>query len=294
VKILIAGGTGLIGSRLADVLIKEGHNVQILSRNEGSEKLVHWNPEMGQIDADRIFDTEILINLCGAGVADKRWTKARKNVLLDSRIDPTNFLFKHRSYMPKLKHYIAASGISSYGFKRKEEPYSEDDAYGSDFLSQLVKQWEAAADAFSDIAVLTKLRISMVLTDDGGGLNKMIQPIKLGIGAPLASGDQMLQWIHMDDLTKMFVHVIDKQLDGTFNAIAGNATNADMMNTLAKRMDKKLRLPNVPPFVLKLLFGQLSEVLINGVEVSGQKMLNTGFDFRYTDLEKALSSFQLK
>ena len=291
-KVLIAGGTGLIGSHLSRLLVQKGHEVKLLSRRPSEGPIIHWDPALKELDSDLIQDTEIVVNLCGAGIADKRWSAKRKKELLESRVLPTQFLFEHRESMPNLKHYISASGISCYGFEMSETPFKEEDAYGQDYTSQLVRQWEEAADVFKVDYLLTKIRIAVVLTKEGGALKTMRAPIKVYIGATISPGTQLMQWIHIDDLCAAFLHSIENKLEGTYNTLGNNSTNKEVMVSLAKSMNKPIWLPPVPKFVIKLLFGEMADILINGVEVSIEKLKRTNFKIEYTDIQEAINSLR--
>ena len=293
-KILIAGGTGFIGKELIKVLKMRGHSVRILSRKAERTDIVHWDPERKRIDASKISETEVLINLCGTGIADKRWSRTRKEELLNSRIKPAEFLYELRSKMPRLKQYISASGISCYGFSKRIEPYTEKDSYGSDFISELVKKWESSAAVFENEVNVAKLRIAFVLSSNGGAASKMLQPIKWGVGAPVGSGKQIIQWIHIEDLANMFAHVLENQIEGTYNTATGNTTNREMMEVLAGSIGRRIWLPPIPAFLIKLLFGEMADLLLHGVSVSSNKIRSTGFNFKFDTLKKAIAKITLE
>ncbi len=291
-KVLIAGGTGLIGSHLSRLLVQQGHEVKLLSRRPSEGAIVHWNPALNEFDSDLIQDTEIVINLCGAGIADKRWSDKRKKELLDSRVLPAQFLFEHRESMPNLKHYISASGISCYGFEMNDKPFKEEDIFGQDYTSQLVRQWEEAADVFNADYLLTKLRIAVVLTKEGGALKKMRAPVKMYFGAAISPGTQLMQWIHIDDLCAAFLYAIENKLEGTFNTLGNNSTNKEVMIALAKSMKKPMWLPPVPKFMMKLMFGEMADILINGVDVSNEKLKSTGFKLEHLEIQEAINALR--
>jgi uncharacterized protein (TIGR01777 family) len=293
-EILIAGGTGLIGKELVKVLKMRGHNVTILSRKAEVANIVNWDPDLKKIDASKISETEVLINLCGSGIADKRWSRKRKKELLASRIKPAEFLYELRSKMPRLKQYISASGISCYGFSKRPEPYTEKDNYGSDFISELVKKWESSAAVFAKEVNVAKLRIAFVLSSNGGAMSKMLQPIKWGLGAPIGNGKQIIQWIHIADLANMFVHVLENQIRGTYNTASGNTANREMMEMLAGSVGRRIWLPPIPAVLIKLLFGEMADLFIHGVSVSSDKIRSTGFKFQYNTLKKAIAKITLE
>ena len=292
-NILIAGGTGLIGKALTELLRSKGHNVSILSRSSG-EGLMTWDVKAGKILSDDLSKIEVVINLSGAGIADKNWTKSRKNELLDSRVETTKLLFKYKDRMPELKHYISASGITCYGNTLNEKGYIESDPFGTDYISTLVQKWEEAADLFKEFVPTAKIRTGIVLTDQGGAIEKMIKPMRFGLGAPIASGNQILPWIHINDLTALFSHIIDTQGSGAYNAVSENTSNREFTNTLAQSIGKKNWLPAVPGFLLKLVFGEMASLLINGVHVSNKKIKKDGFEFKFPTLRLALENLKLK
>lgn len=292
-KILIAGGTGSIGTVLSEYLAKQGHEVLILTRNPNAHNHIFWDPAMGKWDKDRLNDTEVLINLAGEGIGNKRWSKKRKTTLESSRIEPINFLYKHIDDLPHLKQFISASGITCYGFKDKKECYSEKDPYGDTYIDQLCEKWENAAQQLSGIVPVTILRFAVVLSEQGGAIEKMIKPIRTGIGAPIGTGDQVIPWIHINDLTAFILFSIENQLEGTYNLLAGNTTNAILTKAIAKRVGKKLWMPKVPGIIIKILFGELSQLLLQGVCVKNNKVMDTGFKFHYTELNQAISSLQI-
>ena len=292
-NILIAGGTGLIGQALMKKLSSKGHTVSILSRSKG-ESLITWDIKSGIIESTDLANVEVIINLSGAGIADKKWTKYRKKELLDSRVETAKVLFAHKGRMPKLKQYISASGINCYGNDLNPSGYVESDSFGTDYISSLVQNWEEAADLFKTHVPTVKIRTGIVLSNAGGAIEKMIKPIHFGLGAAIASGNQVLPWIHIDDLTGLFAHIITAELDGSFNALAENTSNREFMNTLANSIGKKNRLPAVPGAVLKIIFGEMATLLIRGVHVSNSKIKKTGFTFKYPTLELALKDLNLK
>jgi len=217
--ILIAGGSGFIGNKLLSQL-SHHHQVSILTRNKShltKKGYFYWSPEENEIDLRALKDVTVVINLCGVGIADKRWTKARKKELIASRVNPAAFLFKHMKSMYKLKQYISASGVNCYPIG-PDKCYTEEEAYGTDFISELVKKWEQGADLFQNNCKVVKLRIGFVFSLGEGGLKKMETPIRLGVGSVLGSGKQSIAWIHIDDLVRLYEIVMKQRLGGRFNA----------------------------------------------------------------------------
>ena len=286
--VLIAGGSGLIGKRLVEHLYKKGFDVAILSRNKVDKDAIYWNPSKGEIDTSMLHKVTHLINLSGVSIAGGRWTEVRKKEIIDSRVASTEFLFKNKSYFHNLKHYISASGVSCYGIDDLNKVYTEADAFGNDFLSEVVSKWELAADLFSTICTVSKVRISPVLDSKGGFISEMKKPIQFGVGAVLGSGNQWMPWIHQRDLVSIFEFIINHQLEGTFNAVSGNVTNRTLTQMLARKLHRPLVLPALPAWSAKLIFGEMATLFLDGVQVSNQKLIDKGFSFQYTDLDKAL------
>ena len=287
---LIAGGTGFIGTNLSRHLQEAGHTVYILSRKPKRKNQIYWNAHEKKLEGKHLEKIEIIINLAGAGIADKRWTNDRKNQILKSRIDTIDYLFISCTNFPKLEHFITVSGIDCYGFDNSTKTFSETDDYGTDFLSNVVRQWEEKAHLFASKFKTTILRLPIVLDAEKGALPKMAAPIKKWIGSPIGSGKQNMNWVHIDDLITIFIHVIDNSLEGTFNVVGGSNTNEEFTRTLAKTLHKPLFLPNVPPFILKWMLGEMAILLLNGNFVSGKKLIETGFNYRHTELEETLKS----
>jgi uncharacterized protein (TIGR01777 family) len=288
--ILLAGGTGMIGKKMQAFLLKQGHEVRILSRKPSdlSKHIFHWQPTKDEMYVAALNGVTTIINFSGAGIADKRWTTERKREMINSRVQPTQFLASLAPQMPELKQYISASGINCYGYENHSKIYQENEPFGKDFLSQVVEKWEQAADALSPYCVVSKIRISAVLTAEGGALETIAKPIKMGLTSALGTGKQWMPWIHIDDLVSLFNFVMENRLEGSFNANAKNVNNLEFTETLAKQLHKKRWLPNVPAFMLKTILGEMSTVVLEGVNASNEKIKKAGFAFQYENLGDAL------
>lgn len=293
--ILLAGGTGLIGVKMQAFLRNGGHEVRVLSRqrDDKDQSKFYWNPSTQEIDRKALDGVMVIINLAGAGIADKRWTASRKAELVDSRVEPALFLASLAPEMPHLQHYISASGINCYGYDHPERIHKETDAFGTDFLSQVVEKWEAAADAFLPFCPVAKIRISVVLTEKGGALETMAKPIRLGLTAALGTGRQWMPWIHWKELIRIFDFVMENRLEGSFNAVSKVVDNRTFTQLLAKRLNRKLWLPNVPGFILKLFLGEMSSLVLHGLNASNEKLKDAGYKFSYEELEDALQDLKL-
>ncbi|MGB6036165.1 MAG: TIGR01777 family oxidoreductase [Cryomorphaceae bacterium] len=293
-KILISGGSGLIGSALTKLLLANGHRVNHLSRSKSSESDVPtfvWDLANGEIEDAAFEGVEAIIHLAGAGIADSRWTEERKKIIIDSRVDSANLLYrKAKERKTPLKVFVSASGISYYGMDTTEKIYSETDPPSDDFIGTCCVLWEEAADQFSDLARVVKLRTGIVLSANGGALEKIAQPVKFGFGAPLGSGDQWVPYIHIDDLCEMYLAAIEKEnYHGVYNAVNGDhVTNEDLTKETAKALKKPLWLPNVPSFVLKAAFGEMGRLILEGSRASAERIKSHGFKFKFATLRKAL------
>ena len=286
--ILLAGGTGLIGKRIQKMLLDKGHKVSVLSRNPTGKDSYFWNPAQKKIDFPFLHEIDVILNLSGASIADKRWTVSRKKELYDSRIGVNEFLFSLKEQMPKLNQFITSSGINCYGYEDDKREHTEEDSFGSDYLSQLVKDWEESADLFSDICKVAKIRTAVVLDMNGGAMVKMLTPIRWGIGSPIGNGNQQMPWIHAADLSRLFIHVIDHQLSGAINAVSGSVSNKEFSEKLAKTLNKPFWFPSIPSFVMKLVFGEMSSMLLKGLRASNAKIKSSGYVFTFPDLTLAL------
>ncbi len=296
-KVLIAGGSGLIGELIQAELEKSNCSVKILTRNHkkcDNKVFFYWNPMRKEIDLSALDGITTIINLSGAGVVDKRWTKQRKNELIDSRVYPAVFLTELAQQMTDLDHYISASGINCYPFENNQKVYTEEDEYGTDFLSEVVEQWEMAADGFKPYCKVTKLRISTVLSSKGGALQKMEKPFKNFIGSPIGNGNQMMSWVHEHDLIQAFSHIMQNKLEGTYNLTAEQITNREFSKVLAKKLNKPMIPIGVPEFVLNIVLGEMAEILTNGVRIDTSKIKNTGFKFNFPTIDVALDSIYRK
>ena len=292
-KIVIAGGTGLIGKQLEIALSNCGHEVLILTRSPKKNNHIQWNPYNKYIELDKITDVEAIINLCGSGIADSRWTAKRRKELEDSRILPAVYLAELTSVLKQLKFYITASGITCFGFNDIGRLYTEDDVFGKDYTSQLVKKWEDTLNLFPKNIQCSALRFGIVLSDQGGAIPRISQPIKFGAGAALGSGKQIVQWLDIDEIPNIVEHFLSNSLEGTFNVLQGNVTNKELTKSIAKRMKRWVLPINVPSIVMKAIFGEMSVLLLEGVPVSNKKLLSSGFTFQTEDLGAVIAKLNL-
>ncbi len=295
-KILVTGASGLVGSRLTEMLLEKGHHVSHLGRSKktGSIPSFVWNVENKSIDLQALEGVDTIIHLAGAGIADQRWTAQRKKEILESRTHSTQLLVDTlKNQRHAVKTFVGASAIGYYGFGQGEEVFTEESKAGSGFLADVTREWEEQTDTIATLGLrLVKLRIGIVLSEKGGALAEMAKPIRFGVGAPLGSGKQYLSWIHIDDLCAMFIRAAeDQSLQGVYNGVGTNwVTNAELTKAIAHILNRPLWLPNIPTFVMNLILGEMAGMVLNGSKVSSEKIQKTGFQFKYLKLNAALKS----
>lgn len=298
-KIVLAGGTGFIGKALTEKFLQKNYELTILTRSaahpKSAEKVrfVSWDTSrQGGLWEKEIDGADIVINLVGEPIAQGRWTAARKKKLRDSRIQSVQAI--HRAIeksTQRPKVLLNASAIGYYG-PRGDEILDENSHAGTGFLADLCKQWEEEAMKAEALNVRTiRLRIGVVLERNGGALAKMVPPFRMGIGGPLGNGKQWMSWVHLQDLTRLILFLLEhSEAFGAFNATALNPVK---MNEFAKTLGRVLHRPAlfpVPGFVLKVLLGELSEMLLTGQCVLPQRAIQLGFSFQYPTLESALQA----
>ena len=293
--ILIAGGSGLIGTRLTNILTSKGYTVAHLSRSSNPKavcKQYIWDVENGTIDDNAILDADYIINLAGAGIADARWSAARKALIISSRAQSAALIHSSILRLGKQpKAYISAAAIGFYG-DCGEEPVDENSASGEGFLAESCIDWETAAHSLQDAAPrVVVLRIGIVLSTLGGALQKTIAPLRLGVASYFGNGAQYYSWIHIDDVCHVFIKAIeDESMNGCYNAVSPQAMpNKTFTKILQQCFGGFSLLLPVPNFVLRILLGEMADVVMTGANVRASKLLNTGFEFQFADLSTALS-----
>lgn len=290
---LLAGGTGFIGSRLADLLRSQGHEVRLLTRTPQGPGQFGWDPAAGRIDDDAVRGADVVVNLAGAGIAERRWTPARKKLIIESRVQSANVLrdaFQRLSYQPQA--YLAASAIGYYG--NSGEPWmNENDAPADQgFLVESTTAWEQATETIGALGIRTVVfRIGIVLETSGGALRELIRPLRLGIGGYFGDGQAWYSWVHRDDVCRMFLWAAENpKVEGIYNAVAPNpARNKDLVKATAKAMRQPALFVPGPVFGLRLVFGEMADAILNSTRVSAEKIIHAGFHFQYPDLDGALT-----
>jgi uncharacterized protein (TIGR01777 family) len=285
-KILISGGSGLLGSNLTKILELRGHEVSWLSRNpkEISQKAFYWNPATGEIDPESVRHAECIIHLAGAGVADKRWTAEYKKEILHSRIQSTELLFNTlKQHSHQVQTFLSASAVGYYG-NHPAPQTTELEAKGNTFLADVCEAWEMESMRMGSIGIrIGIIRIGIILSKNGGFLKEVSFPAKYGFAAALGNGKMLTPWIDIDDLSRMFLFLLEnKQLQGIYNGVAPNpASNKELTSLICKALNRPFLLPGVPEFVLKVLFGEITPMLLANQDISAAKILQTGFKFMY-------------
>lgn len=293
-KVLISGGSGLLGKEIERELISKGHEVLILSRKKSSHaKNIFWDIEKQEIEYSKISDVEAIIHLAGEGIADKRWTKERKQAIIDSRVNSTLLLEKFISEHPnKVKHFISASAVGYYS-NRGEELLTEESSAAKDFLGETCVLWERAVDKIASEKIrVVKLRIGIVLTLKGGALKQMILPFYAGLGSALGDGKQWMSWIDSEDLARMFVYSLENtNMQGVYNAVAPEPVrNDEFGKILSKVMHRPYWAPSVPSFIINTIFGEMAQLILGSIRVNADKILSTDFQFKYSKLEESLAN----
>jgi len=300
--VLITGGTGLVGSRLTELLLARNYNVIVLSRSKKETSTPNlsyaiWNVEEQIIDVSVFAKTDYIMHLAGAGVADKRWSVSRKKEILDSRTQSCALLVKAlQQNSNKVKAVISSSAIGWYGPDPSlhSNGFEETDAPYSDYLGNTCKLWEESIEPITQQNIrLVKLRTGIVLSTKGGALKEFLNPIKMGITAILGNGKQIISWIHIDDLCNQFIYAIEHEnMQGSYNAVAPNPVNNRRLTlSIAKKVKGKFYIPiYVPSFMLKIILGEMSIEVLKSTTVSSKKIEIAGFNFKYKTIDAALSN----
>ena len=294
-KILISGGSGLVGFSLTKVLLGMNYDVAILTRNPSSDidvKQYFWDPSKLLIDEDALIGVDCIVHLAGTNISDSRWTKKQKHKIYSSRVESAEFLYqKIKELDIPLKSFVSSSAVGFYGTITSDQIYTEQDHNADDYLGQLCTHWEAKADQFINLGCkVSKVRSGIVLSSKGGVLSKMMLPINWCLGAALGSGKQFIPWIHIDDLCAIYTNLINEYIpSGVYNAVAPETiTNYDLTCIIAEVLNKPLWLPNIPSWVLKIIFGEMSSILTNGTRISSKKLIQSGFQFNYFSIKSAI------
>jgi len=311
--ILITGGTGLVGTRLTELLLEREYNVVLVSRNcalqnnaifqelqkqyPGQLSCSNWNPELRQIDAEAIKQADAIINLAGENIAEKRWTEKRKKELMESRVFSGETICQALRDIPNhVEVVVSASAIGWYGEDNDRPdltPFKEDAQSANDFIAQVCFNWEKSVQPVKELGKrLVILRTGIVLSNHGGFLPKIQKSLNFRIASILGNGHQILSWIHIDDLCDMYISAIEmEELTGVYNAVVPfSITYQRFIKTLAEKQYKQsyLQFP-IPKTVLQMTLGDMSKELIKSCLVSSKKILDTGFSFQYPRIKDAIN-----
>jgi uncharacterized protein len=301
--VLISGGTGLIGKNLTRHLIAKGFDIIILSRAKNKTtantriSYSFWNVEKNIIDAEVVKKADHIIHLAGAGVMDKKWTSDYKKIILESRTKSAGLLIKTlRENEHQVKSFVSASAVGWYGEDTKplirKEGFIETDLAAKDFLGETCLLWEASTEPVTEIGIrLVKLRTGIVLSKDGGAFKEFINPLHFGVASILGNGKQIISWIHIDDLCRMYCEAIENNyLHGSYNAVApAPVSQKELILILANKLRNKFYTSiHVPIFLLKLIFGKRSIEILKSTTVNDKKIKSEGFTFLYPTIEAAV------
>ncbi|MGB5647720.1 MAG: TIGR01777 family oxidoreductase [Muriicola sp.] len=298
-SVLITGATGLIGQAITQKLREQNIAVHYLTTRKGKIKKeegfkgFHWDPKKGEIDMHCFEGVTAVINLAGSSIS-QRWTKTNKKKILRSRLDSLQTLRKgiENLKVSSIKSFVSASAIGIYP-NSLDRYYTEDITdVDSSFLGEVVSKWEEEISLFNNLKFsVAAIRIGLVLSQEGGALPAMAKPIKYYVGAAFGSGEQWQSWIHIEDLARQFLFVIDQELQGVFNGVAPNpVTNTKLTKEIAVVLNRPLILPNVPRGVMQLVLGDMSYVLFASQRVSSKKIEEEGFEFYHKNICNALES----
>ena len=295
-KVLIAGGTGLVGSRLSEILTKEGYQVAHLSRKKNPKAKYPtfvWNTSKNFIDERAFEDVAYVINLAGAGIADSLWTKSRKKLIIDSRVETTELLTEYiKKLETKPKAFLSAAAIGIYG-DRGDEELTETSAVGKGgFMVECCVAWEDAIQrAAEQNGIRTaSLRVGIVLSTKGGALPKMMLPMNFFTASYFGDGQQWYSWIHIDDVCQMFIKLMkDESLEGIYNGTGPNPlTNKALTKQLVDALGKRAIVIPAPKAALRMGMGEMADVVLNSNKIFPTRMEEAGFEFAFREFKAAV------
>ena len=291
-RILITGGSGLIGSRLTEMLLEKGYTVSYLGRKKNPDIKAFtylWDPLKKTIDESALINADHIIHLAGESIAAHRWTKTNKKIIIESRTLSSQLLREKINSFANIKSVICASGIGIY--KDQHDTWvREASEQSNSFPAVTCKLWEEANSHYTCRSVI--LRTGIVLSEKGGALPELIKTKNIGILPYFGNGKFYQSWIHIDDLCKMYIYAIENEnLKGIYNAVSQNpVTNLELTKALRRALNKFLILFPVPKILLKIILGQKSIIVTEGQRVSPEKIVKEGFQFSYPVIDKALNN----
>lgn len=301
--ILITGGTGLVGSALTRLLVNKGYQVIILTRRskpaEGAVSYAEWDPAAGTIDVKAVQQADMIVHLAGANVGEKRWTKKRKQEILDSRVKSANLIVQTLQSNPnKCRAVISASAIGWYGDDKLRPAgktmFTEEAPADTEYLGATCREWEESIQPVTEMGKrLVILRSGIVLSNHSGAFPSFRKPVKMGFAAILGNGRQVISWVHIEDAARLYLYAIENEnLQGIYNATAPQpVTNENLTITLAQKIKGKFFISiNVPSFLLKIVLGEMSVEVLKSATVSSAKISKAGFQFLYPTINVAIDS----
>jgi len=297
-KVLITGATGLIGSQIIEDCTKSNISVNFLTTSR--RKIIksdlvngyYWNPSKKVIDLDCFIDIDTIIVLSGSSIFSL-WTRKRKKEIISSRVLSLEFLKESiENNDIKISQLISASGISLYPDSLKIKYDENESTFDDSFLSNVIMKWETAANSFSTIGVKVSIvRIGLVLSKKAGVLKQTIMPMKFGFGIIFGSGNQIQSWIHINDLSRIFLFIMQKKIEGNYNAVSNNnLTNLEFTRTISSNYSRAIFNIKIPKIFFSLIFGEMHEILFKSHNISSRKIQNLGFGFKFENLDYAVKN----
>jgi len=293
--VLITGANGMLARYFAKQLSTE-YSIRYLTRNVTKDNEYLWDLKDKYIDSKGLMGVNYIIHLAGSSIAEKRWSKKRKQTILSSRVDSGRLILEElKKHHITIDAFISASAIGYYGTRTTETIFNEESPQGNDFLSDVCSKWENTAKLFTSENIADRVsvvRCGIILSKNGGALKQIVKPIKYGIGSGIGKGNQYIPWIHIDDLCDIFKFIIEnKHISGIYNAVSPeHITNIELVKKIAKILNRKIIFPNIPGFIIKGILGERSVLLLQGSRVSSDSIIKKGFNFKYNNLSKALNN----
>ncbi|MGJ8737928.1 TIGR01777 family oxidoreductase [Zobellia laminariae] len=298
-RILITGATGLVGSAIVEQCHKKDIAVNYLTTSkskitsEPKFQGYYWNPDKGEIDLDSLVGVSAIINLAGASIS-KRWTSSYKKEIMSSRVNSLRTLHTalEKVDATDIFSFVSASAIGRYPDSLSKFYTEEETAVDDSFLGEVVEVWENEVDKFNSFDFkVAKVRIGLVMSCKGGALPEMAKPVKNYVGAAFGSGEQWQSWVHVSDLARIFMFVVEHGLEGVYNGVGPNpVTNTKLVKEIAKVLDRPIVLPNIPKLVMKIILGKMSYLLFASQRVSCKKIEEEGFNFIFPNVCVALEA----
>lgn len=291
--VLITGANGMLAKQLSKQL-QINYYVRFLTREVINVNDYLWDVDEGYIDVDALKGVHTIVHLAGASIADRRWSRERKETIISSRVNSATLILDAlKREGVTIDTFISASAIGYYGTTTTNNIFTEESPKGDDFLSSVCSRWEEAADSFRLSGVARRvavMRIGVILAKEGGVLKRIVQPIKCGVGAAVGTGRQYIPWIDIKDLSSAFNFIIDnRDIEGVFNAVSPEqTTNIELTKRVASLLNRVIVLPNIPKQIIHILFGEMGVILLYGSRVSPSRLIQSGFKFKYSTLSSSL------